>query len=243
MATILHASFLSIFFISQATPMPLLAALSNPSLDVLDMSYPFNNNTQYWPGDEAKGIKFLLKPRVKGEVDFGAGRMIYYESYFYSAGEHGGTHVDAPRHFNRNGWSTDEIPVTKIMGEAVKIDIREKCDADADYLMTVEDVEEHERIWGRIPDGAVVLVFTGWGRFYGDRSKYIGNGNYSEENKELHFPAVGAGGWIKNTDITSLFFLQTPQDSSSMNDASKPWESTPALLITKDHLDPTLTSF
>ena len=37
---------------------------------------------------------------------------------------------------------------------------------DRDYLMTIEDVMNHEKEHGRIPDGAAVFMYSGWDQFW-----------------------------------------------------------------------------
>jgi kynurenine formamidase len=44
----------------------------------------------------------------------------------------------------------------------VKIDVRAKCAANADYEVTVADLEAWERRYGRIPDESMVIIWTGW---------------------------------------------------------------------------------
>ena len=41
-----------------------------------------------------------------------------------SSSEHGGTHVDAPAHFARDGMTTDQIPMDKLTGPGCIIDIK-----------------------------------------------------------------------------------------------------------------------
>jgi kynurenine formamidase len=69
------------------------------------------------------------------------------------------------------------------------VTIRRQADKDADYLLKVEDLRAWEKLYGTIPAGAIVLIHTGWGRYWGDRKRYFGTdepGNVSD----LHFPGV-----------------------------------------------------
>ena len=85
----------------------------------IELSYPFNNETIYWPTVESfKHIKVFENLTTAG---------YYYASYDISASEHGGTHLDAPRHFAEGKWTTDEIPLDRLIGPAVKIDISPKA--------------------------------------------------------------------------------------------------------------------
>src|SRR5437016_4633572 len=61
---------------------------------------------------------------------------------------------------------------------------------DPDALLTRADLEALEGRGGRIPDGAVVLVRTGWDRFWDDRARYLGSAAPGD-TAHLHFPGVG----------------------------------------------------
>jgi len=73
-----------------------------------------------------------------------------------------GTHVDPPAHFARGGRFLDELPVQEMILPFVLIDVRRQVAADADYTLTVSDLEAHEAEHGTIPVGAFVALRTGW---------------------------------------------------------------------------------
>lgn len=101
--------------------------------------------------------------------------------------EHGGTHIDAPLHFGEGKSSVDEIPLARLVAPAVVVDVRREVEQERDYRLTVQDLEAWEARHGRIPHGAVVLMFTGWGRGWPDRRRYLGSDTPSDP-KTLHFP-------------------------------------------------------
>jgi kynurenine formamidase len=70
------------------------------------------------------------------------------------------------------------------------IDVRAKVEKDRDYLLAPEDVLEHEARHGRIPVGAVVLVHTGFGKYYPDLARYLGS-DVRGKAEGLHFPGIG----------------------------------------------------
>jgi kynurenine formamidase len=85
-----------------------------------------------------------------------------------SFGEHTGTHFDAPVH-----WVTgkdlpdnacDTIPAGRFVGPAAVIDVTRDVEASPDFLLTPERIESWEAEHGRIPNGAWVLLRTGWSR-------------------------------------------------------------------------------
>jgi kynurenine formamidase len=98
--------------------------------------------------------------------------------------EHIGTHVDAPAHFNPNGRYADELTPRELMVPAVVIDIADRAAADPDTVVTVADLRNHERRYGRIDEGSAVLMYSGWGAKVRDADAYRG----TDAAGVLHFP-------------------------------------------------------
>ena len=55
--------------------------------------------------------------------------------------------------------------------------------------MTVGDINTWEKLHGRIPDGSILLVRTGWGKFWPDRKRYLGT-DRPGDTANLHFPGI-----------------------------------------------------
>jgi kynurenine formamidase len=151
--------------------------------DILDMTYSYDGDTIYWPNASS----FKLTAEFRGTTE----RGYWYAANFYSASEHGGTHADAPLHFAKNGRSIDQIPLAEWMGPAIKIDTTQQCARDRDYLLTVEDINKWEKKYGRIPEGAWVIMYTGVGtQFYPDPKRVLGTDKRGlPALPELSFPA------------------------------------------------------
>src|SRR6187431_2807925 len=115
----------------------------------IDLSYDFSDKTIYWP--TANGFK--LDTAFNGVTDSG----FYYEAYNYCAAEHGGTHLDAPSHFAKGNWSTDQIPLDRLTGESAVIDVSGNALKNADYLVSVADIEAWEKTNGKLPDDIIIL--------------------------------------------------------------------------------------
>jgi isatin hydrolase len=83
-------------------------------------------------------------------------------------GEHTGTHFDAPIHWvtgkDLPNNATDTIPASKFIGPACVIDVTADVEQSADFLLTIERVEQWEGEHGRLPPGAWLLVRTGWSK-------------------------------------------------------------------------------
>jgi kynurenine formamidase len=170
----------------------------------VDLTHAFSDRTIYWPTDT---LGFVHEKLAYGRTDGGW----FYSSYRYSAAEHGGTHLDAPIHFAEGGQTGDAIPLSSLIGPAAVVDVSAR--ATADYLVSVEDLTGWESEHGRIPDGAILLVRTGWDRRYGDRAAYLGTARKGPEAvPELHFPGLApeAARWLVEQRRISAFGLDTP---------------------------------
>ena len=167
----------------------------------IDLSYDFSDKTIYWPNNPTG---FKLDTQFNGMTEAG----FYYSSNAFYSPEHGGTHLDAPVHFSEGKWSADEIPLEQLMGIAVVIDVTEKTKDNADYQISVADVEEWEKLNGLIPDNAILLFRTGWGMYYPDAEKYLGTAEKGQEaTSKLHFPSIhpDLASWlIKNKKIKAV---------------------------------------
>ena len=148
---------------------------------LIDMTYPFAEDTLHWP---------TAKPFKLEKVNEGVTPQGYwYSSYNYSASEHVGTHLDAPFHFAQGRWTTDQIPLEKTIGPGVVIDVSRRAEASRDYQLQVVDIRTWERRYGKIPSGAIVLMYSGWGKFWGDRKRYFG-ADQEGDVANLHFPGL-----------------------------------------------------
>ena len=124
------------------------------SSDITDLSYTLEPGMPVWPT----------------HARFGA---IVYETYDEGAvsmhrqlafGEHTGTHLDAPRHFFKDGASIAEVDATSVMGRGVMIDASflEPCGT-----YTLDMLKEFEKENGEIEEGDIILFHFGWEEKYG----------------------------------------------------------------------------
>ncbi len=170
----------------------------------VDLTHSFSAATVYWPTDT---LGFTLEQLAYGPTPGG----YFYAAYRYSAAEHGGTHLDAPIHFAEGRQAADGIPLSSLIGPAAVVDVSGR--ATADYQVSVEDLLEWEAAHGRIPDGAILLVRTGWGERYGDRPAYLGTDLKGPEAvPHLHFPGLApeAAEWLVANRRIDAFGIDTP---------------------------------
>jgi kynurenine formamidase len=176
-----------------------------PQGKLVDLSYPFDESTVYWPTEP----DFKLETESEGFTPKG---YFYYANRFHAA-EHGGTHVDAPKHFAERGKTVDEMPLDQLMGEGVLIDVSEKCAGDRDYQVKIKDFLDWEKKHGRIPEGAIVFLRTGFGQYWPDRARYLGSADKGKQAiRKLHFPGLdpGAAWWLVEERKIKAVGLDTP---------------------------------
>lgn len=172
---------------------------------LVDLTHPFDAETIFWPTEKG----FVLEKEFAGVTDEG----YYYAANEFCTAEHGGTHIDAPLHFNAEGQSVDAIALETLIGPAVVVDVSARASADRDYQVTVADFLDWEREHGLVPRGAIVLVRTGFGRLWPDRVRYMGT---SERGKDavakLHFPGLHpeAAAWLVTARAIKAVGLDTP---------------------------------
>jgi len=153
---------------------PAAAASSPHARRILDLGHPLGPDNPPWPGDTHP---FDAVPNASFEKDG------YFTRKFTSL-EHFGTHLDAPAHFVKGGWTVDQIPVDHLYGPAVVLDARQESAHDADYRLTSEKVAQWEARHGRIPRGAIVLLRTDWASRWPDVTRY----RNMDAAGTMHFP-------------------------------------------------------
>ncbi|HYW72947.1 MAG TPA: cyclase family protein [Pyrinomonadaceae bacterium] len=176
-----------------------------PAGRIIDLSHPFDAQTIYWPTEQG----FVLEHEQNGVTEKG----YYYASNKFSAPEHGGTHIDAPRHFAAGGNTLDQVPLEQLMGRGVLIDVTKQCETNRDYLVAVDDFQKWEQQHGQIPTGAIVLLRTGFARYWPDRVRYMGTDDRGAEAvAKLHFPGLSpeAARWITANRSIKAIGLDTP---------------------------------
>jgi kynurenine formamidase len=158
---------------------------------IVDLTHAFGSETIVWPTE--RDFKLV----VQHAEDTSGG--YYYASNRVEMPEHGGTHIDAPIHFSRGKQTLDDIPIERMIGASVTIDIAQQCARDRDYQIAIRDLEQWETKHGRIPDHAIVLLDTGFARFWPSRKDYLGTELKGEEGvRALHFPGLhpDAATWL-----------------------------------------------
>ena len=117
---------------------------------IVDLSHRVDEHTQVYPGDPLP--RFEPATTIATE---GANVLSVH------LGSHSGTHVDAPYHFVERGERIDTMDPKLFVGPAVVIDVRGK---EPRSRISVEDLQPYE---GKLAQGAIVVLYTGWDEHYG----------------------------------------------------------------------------
>jgi len=160
-----------------------LDPLSLEESRLVDLTHSFGADTIVWPTEQ----DFRLVVQQAGETPGG----YYYASNRLEMAEHGGTHIDAPVHFHKRGRTLDQVPIEQLVGPGIHIDVSEPCARDQDYRVTIQDFQQWEAAHGRIAERAIVLLNTGFARFWPSRQDYLGTELRGQEGvRALHFPGL-----------------------------------------------------
>jgi kynurenine formamidase len=176
------------------------SGLSSETL-IVDLTHSFDQKTIYWP-TEQQGFQL-----IRGDAGI-TEKGYYYAANRFRAAEHGGTHIDAPIHFFDGRHTVDQIPLERLVGNGVVIDVIDACAEDPDYQISVTDLRHWETEHGRQLVGVIVLLRTGYGRRWGDRKRYLGTERTGPEAvADLHFPglAPAAARWlVEHRDVKAI---------------------------------------
>ncbi|MDA0284987.1 MAG: cyclase family protein [Planctomycetota bacterium] len=153
-----------------------LADVAAGKARIVDLTHVLNEKNAYWPGPGYE--PFQLKTIATIEKD---GVL----SKAFSMPEHLGTHIDAPNHFESGQPDLSSISPDQFFAPGVVIDITPQAEVNADTTLTIKDIQDWESNHGRIPDQAIILLHTGWGRFWNNYSRY----KNQDAMGKLHFPA------------------------------------------------------
>jgi kynurenine formamidase len=142
---------------------------------VIDLTHTLDDRSPNWEGTEESPFRATELGNIHHDG---------YYSRIFTTQEHYGTHLDAPAHFCATGWTVEQIPAERLVGPLVVIDVRDKAAQDADYEVSLNDVERWEAEHAAIPAGAVVCGRTGWERLWNAPKQYR-----NEESDGLtHYP-------------------------------------------------------
>ncbi len=118
--------------------------------------------------------------------------------------EHAGTHMDAPGHFVPGGRLSPQITLRELVGiPLVIVDISARAARNPDATVTSRDLTRFESRHGRIPNGALVAMNSGWWRKANNPRAFKGG----EAFPNYHFPGwrIDAAEWLlEKRNVTAI---------------------------------------
>jgi kynurenine formamidase len=157
---------------SRSESLDLAGLMSKPFKHAVDLTHVITEDFPTYFGDPNLEIETLFTFEQNG-----------FNMFRWRLVEHTGTHMDAPFHFSPNGMSADQIPLGMLIVPLVVVDIRKKAAKNPDAQLTLEDLHNWERHYGRIPKDACVAMNSGWAAKV-DTPEF----RNADTNGVLHFP-------------------------------------------------------
>jgi kynurenine formamidase len=124
---------------------------------VVDLTHAFRNGMPVFPGLPSPAFEPIAKVEDDG-----------YAMTSYSMLNHIGTHIDAPAHQIAGGDTLDEIPLDRLVTDAVTIDVSQRSPHGA---IPLAELEPH---LAKIRDGDIVLLYSDNSRNYGTDEYWTG---------------------------------------------------------------------
>ena len=106
----------------------------------------------------------------------------------------------------------DQVPIERLVGTGVRVDVTTPCARNRDHRVTIQDLEQWEAAHARIPDQAIVLLDTGFARFWPSRQEYLGTELRGQEGvRALHFPGLHpeAAAWLVRERLVKAVGIDT----------------------------------
>lgn len=141
--------------------------------NVVDLSHQLHPDFPMWPGTPSPEVEVLVTVKDNG-----------FYGNVWKIWEHTATHLDAPAHFIDQGTTADNIPIEKFIAPIAVIDIEAKVEANPDATLDLEDIAAWEAENGKLPDGVVVMMYSGWEKRVDDAEAF----RNTDSDEVMHFP-------------------------------------------------------
>jgi len=130
---------------------------------IIDLTHNLNDRSPNWEGTDDSPFQ---------ATELGNLERDGYYSRIFTTQEHYGTHFDAPAHFAAGAWTVDQVPADRLVRRLAVIDVRKQAQDDPDYEISVGDIAAWENAHSTIPNGAVVIAYTGWDERWSSQERY-----------------------------------------------------------------------
>lgn len=140
---------------------------------VVDLSHPIKPAIPIWPGDPDVHFHPVSQRDAQG-----------YFLRMFTMGEHTGTHLASPSTYYDDGGDPADLRPGSLVVPAAVIDVSDAASDQPDYSLSASDIAEWERSNGQIPAGSLVVMNTGWFRYWDQPGRFIN----ADSNGVMHTP-------------------------------------------------------
>lgn len=168
----------------------------------IDISVTLRGGMVHWPSNPP--VEITLQQSIE--------RGDHANVSALSLGAHSGTHMDAPRHFIRDGIGIDRLPLDAVLGRARVVAIDDPVAITPDELESL-DLQPGERVLFKTANSArvwhtdefvpdFVSISAPAARYLAQRRvklvgvDYLSVGGYKRDGAATHQALLGAGIWI-----------------------------------------------
>ena len=146
------------------------------NFELVDLTHPLSNDSPYWAGIPAGSVEL-----GKTCFDWGNPMLDCLIQTFKFPGQFG-THIDFPGHFVKGGALSESYGAANMIYPLCVVDITKKVATDVHYAVTAQDIIDYEKIYGDIPDGAFVALYSGWAKHWPSMEAISGIADDGSEN-------------------------------------------------------------
>lgn len=162
----------------------LIGALASGAVRVVDLTQPLHEGTPVirLPEPFVNTPGFTLEELSRYDD---RGPAWYWNAFH--AGEHVGTHLDAPNHWisGKDREDVSQIPLDRLVGPAAVIDHSAEAQTDPDFLLTIDHIRAWEGEHGALPEGGWLLFRTGWDARADDQERFL-----NADGSGAHTPGI-----------------------------------------------------
>jgi kynurenine formamidase len=126
----------------------------------VDLTHTITPSIPVWEGFEPATFGPSVDPKTK--IPYTWAKDGFEATRYLLATDQLGTQLDPPAHWNPDYPGIDELPPTFAVRPLVVISIVDQVAKQPGYHLSVEDIQAWEAAHGRIPEGSVVFIRSGW---------------------------------------------------------------------------------
>jgi kynurenine formamidase len=132
----------------------------------VDLTHTITPSIPVWAGFGASTFEPAVDP-VTG-TSYKWAKDGFEATRYQLATDQLGTQLDPPAHWNPDYPAIDELPPTFAVRPLAVISIVDQVAKDPGYSLSVADIQAWEATHGRVPEGAVVFIRSGWSKDWPD---------------------------------------------------------------------------